>query len=104
MKKIDQIAHDLDMWYEPKPEVVMAIAKVLQKLPQEIYDYAIEKIYFKFLSSSGEAIPISIVSKEKKYIVLLKCLDSYVIAHEIAHSFLGHGEKNLGARASRWGC
>jgi hypothetical protein len=93
MKKIDQIAYDLDMWYEPNPKVVIAIAKVLQKLPQKVYDYVIEKIHFEFMSRSGEAIPVSIIRREKKYIVVIKSLDPYVIAHEIAHSYLGHGKR-----------
>jgi Zn-dependent peptidase ImmA (M78 family) len=100
MKKIEQIAYDLNMWHEPNDKVTIAIAKVLQKLPQEVYDYAIERIFFEFVPVSGMAIRLSAIRREKKYMVVIKNRDPYVIAHEIAHSHLGHGNRQ-GANSVR---
>lgn len=63
------------------------LINALCRLPEEIYVFTTENIYFN--SSHSSTVPLKEVSKP--FMVILNKSDSQsVIAHEIAHAYLNH--------------
>jgi len=91
MKTDDEVWYDLTE-YDMQDILRFALCRVLKKLPEEVYDYVIENIYF--VDGSSKMIPLSEVKRcRKKQIVIIEpkdLKDDFTIAHEIAHTFLKH--------------
>jgi hypothetical protein len=91
MKTDDEVWYDLSE-YDMTDNLRFALLRVLKKIPEEVYDYAIENIYFT--DGSSQMIPLNEIKKHRKKqigIIEPKDLkDEFTIAHEIAHAFLKH--------------
>ena len=111
MKTNDQVWYDLTE-YDMEDNLRFALCRVLKKIPEEVYDYVIENIYF--IEGSSQMIPLNEVKKyRKKQIVIIEpkdLKDEFTIAHEIAHAFLKHKpfttkniEMEADKLAEKWG-
>jgi Zn-dependent peptidase ImmA (M78 family) len=114
MKTYDEIHYDLNGLcdFNECSEIYQRILKVLQKIPENVYDFVIEAVYFS--DPITQVIRIKDMSKFKKqYIAIInKKASEFTIAHEIAHAWLGHKmfseksieqEKQANEQARAWG-
>jgi Zn-dependent peptidase ImmA (M78 family) len=91
MKTDDEVWYDLTE-YDMTDNLRFALLRVLKKIPEEVYDYVIENVYFT--EGFSRMIPLNELKKiRKKQIVIIEpkdLKDEFTIAHEIAHAFLKH--------------
>ena len=63
------------------------LLNTLARLPEEIYQFALEKISFH----AGQSQTVQVKEMNKPYMIILKRTDSEsLIAHEIAHAYLSY--------------
>jgi len=85
------------------------IVNTLARLPEEVYRFTLENVSFH----AGQSQTLEVKELTKSCMIILKRTDSEsLIAHEIAHAYLGHakmksGTKNIEAEAEElrknWG-
>lgn len=89
MRKLEDIHYDLDPFYLMNNEFVEALLRVLKKLPEDAYEFAITKIHY--IEPSDQMISMEDLKRLKREaIVVISDINEDTIAHEIAHAFLGH--------------
>jgi len=90
-RTLDEVHYDLGGVHglEENSKTYNRLLKTLQRLPNDVYDYAIKNILF--VDSTSQAIPVNQLRElEKEYVVVLRKPSRFTIAHEIAHAFLKH--------------
>lgn len=85
------------------------LVKTLARLPEEVYQFTLENVSFH----AGQSQTLEVKELTKSCMIILKRTDSEsLIAHEIAHAYLGHAKtksrtKNIEAEAEElrknWG-
>jgi len=90
-RKLEEVHYDLAGVHGLKEnsKTYIRLLETLQRLPDDVYDYAIKNILF--IDSNSQAIPINQLRKlGKEYVVVLAKPSHFTIAHEIAHAILKH--------------
>jgi hypothetical protein len=77
------------------PDTSAAIVRVRERLPDEVMRFAVDRCAFFFLGNAvqGQTMPRRFVDVREWLIVLYDLAPHLeaVIAHEVAHAYLGHG-------------
>jgi hypothetical protein len=91
-RKLEEVHYDLGGVHGLKEnsKLYTRLLETLQRLPEDVYSFAVEKILF--VKSASQAIPVSqLKSLNMEYVVVLAANAShFTIAHEIAHAVLKH--------------
>src|SRR5208337_2414984 len=90
MRDLESVAYDLDLQESQRFLTSKAygnLLDVLASLPEEIYDFVIQKI--EFHSSCNQLISKSEI-KKPKIVILTSNASKFTVAHEIAHAYLNH--------------
>jgi hypothetical protein len=71
------------------------LLSTLARLPQDVYWFTVENVSFH----AGQSQTLEVKELTKPCMIILKRTDSEsLIAHEIAHAYLGHAKKNSGTQ------
>lgn len=82
---IDEFIHLAQRWNT----LHMRLLNTLARLPQEVYQFTLQKISFH----AGQSQTIQVKELNKPYLIILKRTDSEsLIAHEIAHAYLNYAK------------
>jgi hypothetical protein len=86
--EIDEFIHQAQRWNT----LHIRLLNTLSRLPEEIYQFTVEKISFH----AGQSQTIQVEAIKKPYMIILKRTDSEsLIAHEIAHAYLNYTIPNI---------
>ncbi|MEM2536863.1 MAG: hypothetical protein QXT10_03210 [Candidatus Bathyarchaeia archaeon] len=92
MLSLEKVHYDLGGVHglKEKSKTYIRLLETLQRLPSNIYEFAIKNILF--VDASSKTIPLNqLKALKKKYVIILeKNISNFGIAHEIAHAKLNH--------------
>jgi hypothetical protein len=94
-RTIEEVDYDVDvvLFSKDRSGLYGRLLEVLAVLPEEVYDQVIYKVFFT--GGGSGVVPLSQMRKlRREYVVILYCsAGKHMIAHELAHVYLGHGKR-----------